>query len=240
MKPLFEELDYRNTKMGELILQRRRILALKGRMVYEVRLGAEYLMSSLFHAAETALADIGLGELKGSEWEVVVGGLGLGYTAEAALRFEQVKRLIVVESLEPVIDWHRQELVPNGAVLNKDPRCIYHHADFFDLARNAGFDPEVPDHRFDAVLLDIDHTPDFLLHASHGDFYTTAGMERLRTFLNPGGIFALWSNDPPRQEFLQILSGVFSWADAHVVEFENPLQQCLAANSIYMARNFNV
>ena len=62
-------------------------------------------------------------------------------------------------------------------------------------------------------------------------------MDRLRTFLNPGGIFALWSNDPPRPKFLQILSGVFSWADAHVIEFENPLQQCLAANSIYLARN---
>jgi len=236
VKPLFEELDYRNTSMGGLVLQRRRILALKGQMVYEVKLGEDYLMSSLFHASETALADIGLGELSGDRWDVVVGGLGLGYTAEAALRFLQVKRLIVVEALAPVIDWHKQALVPNGAILNRDTRCIYHHADFFELARNEGFDPEAPASLFDAVLLDIDHTPDFLLHTSHGDFYTTAGMQRLQSFLKPGGIFALWSNDPPRKDFLQILSGVFSWAEGHVIEFENPLQQSMAVNGIYVAR----
>ncbi len=70
--------------MGELILQRRTLLSLNGREVYEIRLGEEYLMSSLFHDAEVALANIGLGELGGEGWDVVVGGLGLGYTAAAA------------------------------------------------------------------------------------------------------------------------------------------------------------
>ncbi|MFP4571878.1 MAG: hypothetical protein ACLFNW_02790 [Desulfobacterales bacterium] len=56
MNPLFEELDYRKTPMGELVLRRRRILSLKGKIVYEVKLGDKYLMSSLFHAAEQALA----------------------------------------------------------------------------------------------------------------------------------------------------------------------------------------
>jgi len=235
LPPLFEELDYRKTPMGELILQRRQMLSLKGQTVYEVRLGDEYLMSSLFHTSEVALADIGLGELNGNGWEVVVGGLGLGYTAAAALKFEQVKRMVVVEALEPVIDWHKRGLVPNGKLLSSDPRCIYHHADFFALARTDGFDPETAGYQFDAILLDIDHTPDFLLDTSHADFYTIAGMHRLKSFLKPGGVFALWSNDPPQEAFLQILSDVFARAKGHAIEFDNPLQQTVSTNGIYIA-----
>ncbi|MEJ2180962.1 MAG: spermidine synthase, partial [Gammaproteobacteria bacterium] len=77
----FKELDYRQTALGELVLRRRQALALDGREIFEVKLNDEYLMSSMFHEAEAALADLGLSELKGEDWDVVVGGLGLGYTA---------------------------------------------------------------------------------------------------------------------------------------------------------------
>lgn len=235
MPPLFEGLDYRSTAMGELILRRRQMMALGGQVVYEVKLGDAYLMSSLFHVSEEALADIALKELGGTGWDVAVGGLGLGYTAAAALNYEQVERLVVVEALDPVIDWHKRALVPNGEVLNQDKRCVYYHADFFDLARDAGFDPDTSGHRFDAILLDIDHTPDYLLNQRHSDFYTAAGMERLKSFLKPGGVFAVWSNDPPEYGFLEMLSGVFERAEGHVVNFENPLQGSVTANGIYLA-----
>ena len=75
----FEELDYRETPFGELILRRRRLLSLGGMEVYEIKLGDAFLMSSLFHKAEVALAYLSLGELQGERWDVVVGGLGLGY-----------------------------------------------------------------------------------------------------------------------------------------------------------------
>ena len=140
MNRWFEELDCRRTPLGELVLQRRRVLALDGAEAVEVRLNGEYLMSSLFHEAEEELARLGLGALPagGANWDVVVGGLGLGYTAAAALAFPQVSRLVVVEALEPVIDWHRQGLVPNGRELSADPRCEFHLADFFALARGNG------------------------------------------------------------------------------------------------------
>ncbi len=236
MKPNFEELDYRETHMGELVLQRRRMLSLNDREVYEVKLGEEYLMSSLFHDAEVALADIGLGELDGSGWDVVVGGLGLGYTAAAALQFKQLKRLVVVEALAPVIEWHRRGLVPNGKVLTADNRCVYHHADFFAMARGNGFDPEADGTRFNAILLDIDHTPEFWLHSNHGDLYSEEGMHRLKLFLKPHGIFALWSNDPPEDTFLQLLSTVFASAEGHRVEFDNLLLQTVSTNGVYVAR----
>lgn len=235
MKPNFEEIDFQPTRMGDLILQRRRMLSLNNREVYEVKLGEEYLMSSLFHDAEVALAKIGLGALNGKGWDVVVGGLGLGYTAAAALQFKQLKRLIVVEALAPVILWHRRGLVPNGKILTDDGRCLYHHADFFELVRGGGFDPHVAGVRFDAILLDIDHTPEFLLHSSHGDLYSESGLQRLKSFLKPDGIFALWSNDPPEDSFLKRLSTVFASAEGRLVQFDNPLMQTVTANGIYLA-----
>jgi spermidine synthase len=232
----FEELDYQRTTLGELVLRRRRALALGGREIFEVKLDDEYLMSSLFHQGEVALTDLGLSELTGAGWDVVVGGLGLGYTAAAALRFDQVARMIVVEALAPVIDWHQRELVPNGKLLSTDARCRYYHADFFALARGDGFDPHDPGHLFDAILLDIDHTPDALLNPAHADLYSQAGMMRLRTFLRPGGVFGLWSNDVPDKGFLAILAGVFDQVEGHVVEFENPIQDKTAANGVYIAK----
>lgn len=231
-----EELDYRQTALGELILRRRCALGIDGRDIFEVKLNDEYLMSSLFHEGEVALTDLGLTALTGDGWEVVVGGLGLGYTAAAVLNYHQVARMLVVEALEPVIDWHQRILVPNGKRLSEDGRCRYYHADFFALARGAGFDPDDPGHAFDAILLDIDHTPEALLHPGHADLYSEEGMIRLRAFLKPGGVFGLWSNDVPDKNFLAILSHVFDQVDGHIVAFANPIQERTTANGVYIAK----
>jgi hypothetical protein len=89
MSLYFEELDYRPTPIGALSLRRRRELSL-GIDIFEIKLGDEYLMSSLFTASEIALARLGLAELSGADLDVVVGGLGLGYTAQAVLEHEAV------------------------------------------------------------------------------------------------------------------------------------------------------
>ena len=236
MNAFFEELDYQQTALGELILRRRRALEMGGREVYEVKLNEDFLMSSLFHEAEVALTDLGLDGLSGDALDIVVGGLGLGYTAAAAMKYSQVARMTVVEALAPVIDWHQRELVPNGALLSNDDSCRYVNADFFALARGDGFDPDEAGHQFDAILLDIDHTPDALLNPAHGDLYTVEGLTRLRAFLKPGGVFAMWSNDAPEKGFMDILSHVFSEVQGHVVEFENPIQGNTAENGVYVGK----
>ena len=138
MEKLFEELDFRTTPIGDLILQRRKYLQLDGEVVYEVKLGDAFLMSSMFHEVEEALSRLGLRALDGDGWDVVVGGLGLGYTAVAALAFPEVKSLLVVDALEGVIDWHEREMVPLGKTMNNDPRCRYVLGDFFALATEPG------------------------------------------------------------------------------------------------------
>lgn len=202
----FEELDYQQTPLGELILQKRNAVEADGREIVEVKLNQEYLMSSLFYEGEIALTRLGLAVLEGEGWDIVVGGLGLGFTAAEAMKYGQVSRMVVVEALKPVIEWHEKALVPNGESLTKDPRCIYHNADFFALARTSGFDPTQTNQQFDAILLDIDHTPGELLNPSHSDFYTEEGIQRLASFIKPNGVFALWSNEAPEEDFMQILT----------------------------------
>jgi spermidine synthase len=236
MSSLFEQIDSRQTPMGEITLRRRRLLGLGGVDVHEVKLGEEFLMSSLFHDAEEALAKLALDTLSGEGWDVVVGGLGLGYTALATLAFPQVRRLVVIETLQAVIEWHLQGLVPNGDQLTGDPRCAFHRGDFFALARGDGFDPDEPGRRFDAVLLDIDHSPDHPLHPSHTEFYTEDGLRRLNGVLAPGGVFGMWSNDPPQDRFLERLGGVFAEVEGHWIEFPNPLRGETSGAGIYIAR----
>ena len=236
MKPWFEELDYVVSPMGPLILQRRRIAALNDQEVYEVKLNDEYLMSSLFYDAEVALSQLVLERTQGEALDIVVGGLGLGYTAAAALRDPRVQHLTVVEALAPVIDWHQRGIVPNGKTLTDDPRCSYLHGDFFALARTTGFDPDLPGKTFDAILLDIDHTPQLLLSEAHADFYTAEGLTACARFLKPGGIFGLWSNEPPDAEFLTRLETVFGQAEGHTITFPNPMQNATSTNGIYLAR----
>jgi spermidine synthase len=235
MSVYFEELDFRPTPMGALSLRRRRSLT-TGADVYEIKLGDEFLMSSAFTVAETALARLGLAALERTGLDVVVGGLGLGYTAQAVLANPGVKSLIVVDALAPVIEWHEQGLLPLGKQLTADPRCRFIHGDFFAMSDSAdGFDPHAPRRRFDAVLVDIDHSPRKLLHPRHAALYTLAGLARLAAHLNPGGVFALWSNDPPDEAFGAALSGAFATSSAHVVAFDNAFGERDASNTVYVA-----
>jgi spermidine synthase len=237
MKPLFEELDFRPTPIGDLILRRRRMVMLDDLMVYEVLLGDGYLMSSLFHDVEEALADLALAAVAGDKLDVVVGGLGLGYTAVAALKDPRVAELLVVDVMAPVIEWHEKGMVPLGETLTSDPRCQLVHADFFALAAapERGFDPARPGRRFHAVLLDIDHSPEKLLDEGNGAFYSTAGLRLLAAQLLPGGVFALWSDDAPDENFMSRLTEVFESPEAHVVRFHNPLLERDSASTVYVA-----
>lgn len=233
MSVYFEELDFRPTPMGVLSLRRRKQLD-SGLDVYEIKLGDEFLMSSLFTVAEIALSRIGLAALERSALDVVVGGLGLGYTAQAALENPSVNSLIVVDALAEVIEWHAQGLLPLGRQLTGDPRCRIVHGDFFAMSASPAIDPLTPGRRFDAVLVDIDHSPRNLLHPRHAALYEPTGLAGLAEHLHPGGVFALWSNDPPDQAFERVLADSFAISATHVVSFENPLQHRDASNTIYV------
>jgi spermidine synthase len=238
MSLMYEELDFRPTPIGDLLLRRRRLVQLGELDIYEVKLGEDFLMTSLFHEAEFQLSKLGLGMLNKEDLDVVVGGLGLGYTAVSALEDARVSSLVVVEYLEGVIEWHQKGLVPLGIPLTKDPRCRLVNADFFALSRDVSksFDPKYPEKKHDAILLDIDHTPTNVLHQTNTRFYTEKGLGELAQHLKPGGVFGLWADGFPEKEFAALLGNVFANVESHTIEFDNPLTGGVSEGAVYLGR----
>lgn len=230
MSARFEELDWQQTPMGELML-RRRAEPGTGTQIYEVKLGEEFLMSSLFTVAEEQMSLLGLAATGGDQLDVLVGGLGLGYTAVTALGDERVHRLQVIDALPAVIDWHQRKLLPVSAQLVEDQRTTLRQDDFFAVMRTPPA-PEAPRH--DLILLDVDHSPRHTLHPSHTDLYTTEGLTALAQHLTDHGVFTLWSDDAPDEDFMATLATVFDDCQAHVVDFANHLTGGTSSNTVYV------
>lgn len=236
MSVLFEEVAWRQTAIGELALRRRRLHA-DGEDIWEIRLDDGYLMSSQFVAGEVALATLALDMVEGDALDVVVGGLGLGYTAEAALKDDRVARLGVVELIPEVIEWHVERQLPLGAVVAGDPRCRLLRGDFFALARTeGGFEPDRAHRRYDAILVDIDHSTRHLIDPTSASFYEAPALADMARQLRPGGVFALWSSDAEDAEFIQAMKANLVDVRAERVEFPHPHREEPAFNIIYLGR----
>lgn len=230
MSFFYEQLDFQSTPIGDLMLRRRRMPQFGDTDIYEVKLGEHFLMTSLFHEAESQLAILGLGATDLKSLDVLVGGLGLGYTAVEALKDPRVKSLEIIDYLAEVIGWHESELVPLGKILNEDARCTLTNADFFERIRNE------PRKQLDVILLDIDHTPTHVLHQSNRPFYTPEGLSELKKHLKPNGIFAMWADGAPEKSFTDRLRSVFPKAEDHTIEFENPITGGSSIGAVYTAQ----
>jgi len=239
MSFIFEELDSQETPLGLISLRKRAEPRLENRILYEVKLGEEFLMSSLFPEAEIQLSKLGLEALKANghttDLDIVVGGLGLGYTAAAALEDPCIRSLEVIDIMEAVIDWHKRHLVPLGEVISSDSRCTLALGDFFARATDdtAGFTPQGT--QVQGIFLDIDHSPSNWLDQGNSGFYTEESLSAMKRKLVSGGVFGLWSNDLPDQEFTDLLGTVFDRVDTAIVPFHNPYSGGESSNSIYLA-----
>ncbi len=241
MDLIFEELDFQVTPLGDISLRRRSEPRLNGQVLYEVKLGEEFLMSSLFVEAEEQLSILGLAALKRagfeSDLDIVVGGLGLGYTAVAALESSAVQSLLVIDVMEAVIDWHKRGLLPVGDVLAANPRCQLRQGDFFSIAtdKELGFYTHDPSKLAHAVLLDIDHSPTHWLNQQNSQFYTPSALQHVYNKLHSGGVFGLWSDDPHDADFMKLLDSVFDKTESHQIKFPNPYTGGESANTVYLA-----
>lgn len=222
-----EILESVDTDLGVLVLRRRDSPSL-GPNVFEVTLDGEFLMSSVVNDTELALADLALARCKGDPLDVCVGGLGLGCTAARVLDDARVRKLDVVELLEPVLAWHESGTVPLGERLTADDRCSFVHADFFEWILDA---PSA----YDAILIDIDHSPEFLLHPRNRAFWDGKGPAALSAKLRTGGVLALWSADVPTDEFVDAFRKDFDEIVVEDIEFDVPQLDFVDTNSILLA-----
>ena len=230
-----EILAYEPSPLGLLCLRRREVLARPGTFVTEVTLNHEFLMSSYNTDSERAISNRAVELHEGSQLTALVGGLGLGYTARSALLDERVRSMKVIDALAEVIDWHRRHLVPLGAELTSDPRCELVHGDFFAMVAEGIEQTDDGPRQFDAILVDIDHTPRHLLNPSHAGFYEPTGLRRVAEQLRPAGVFALWSDDPPDDEFVAVMLPEFASVQAHVVTFPNHYTGEHSSCTVYVA-----
>ncbi len=177
------------TGLGTVALRRR------GRHL-ELVVGGAFAMDTVDTTTEVELARQAL-RAAADPRRVLVGGLGLGFTARAVLADERVERLDVVEICQPLLDWARggldPALVPELAGLEDDPRCRLWAGDMVEVLtgpRTAG-EPAGP---WDLVLLDVDNGPGFLIREANASLYAAAGLRHAAYRLTPGGTLAIWSS----------------------------------------------
>ncbi len=215
-KSNLEILAYEPSPLGPLCLRRRELLSQPGTIVTEVTLNHEFLMSSLYTDSERGLASTALQMHSGTDLRVLVGGLGLGYTAREALLPSRVARVEVLELLPQVIGWLAKGLVPLSSELNNQQRLVVTQGDVYQ--RLAG----PADELFDVILIDVDHSPDERLEGASTSFYTTHGLMAARRHLAAGGVLAVWSY-AESSPFADALRSVFRQVQLKSVTYDNHL-----------------
>jgi len=211
-----EILAYEESPLGLLCLRRRELLSQPGTIVTEVTLNHEFLMSSLYTDSEQALARMALEMHSGDNLQVLVGGLGLGYTVHEALLSDRVSQVEVVELLPQVIDWLERGLVPLSSELCDEPRMVVTEGDVY--GRLAG----PPGDLLDLILIDVDHSPQERLGEGSISFYTEQGLLAARQHLATDGVLGVWSY-AESSPFADALRTVFDHVRVEPVSHENRL-----------------
>jgi spermidine synthase len=175
---------------GELVLRARPGAGPSGTDGFELIVNGVFAMDTVHVSSELALAAETLTRLAGSGWHVVVGGLGLGYTLRELLADRRVASVEVVELEPALVAWVRAGLVPPAVGLLDDPRVTVVVGDVVNhLAGLAAGSA-------DAILLDVDNGPDFLVHQANSALYDVPALASAVRALRPGGRLAVWSAAP--------------------------------------------
>ena len=226
----FEVLASEDGPLGMIWLRRRALPSRPDTRITEIMINHELLMSSQNTASERALASRSLERHAGSELRVLIGGLGLGYTAFEALRSPRVAQVEVVELLPPVVDWMRHGQVPLSPELNRDARFKVRQGDVYARLARA------PRWHYDLILIDVDHSPDERLGPDNASFYTPEGLERAKAHLAEGGVLGVWSY-AESSPFADALRKVFAQVEIEAVHFDNALTAEHESNWLFIAHD---
>ena len=174
---------------------------------YFLKIGGVPLMSTTASSSEQEMATLACPECdRDRDRRVLIGGLGFGFTLKRVLELvSDDSEVVVAQLLKEIIDWNRVHLREvNGALLD-DPRVTVLRKDVFKIMQGGD--------RFDAILLDVDNSPDPLVQKGNGQLYQRRGLEIARKALRPRGIVVYWSAHPD-PGFVKLLNKVFSKVEA--------------------------
>lgn len=200
----YAELARSESGRGELVLRERR--ADDGPPVLELRANGVFVMDTLETSTERALAHAALAAVDDPK-QVLIAGLGLGFTMHEVLADSRVERCTVVELEQALVDWMRDGTVPHGPALLADERVKLVVADFAEAVAEAGGTA------YDLVLLDVDNGPGYLVHDTNAELYGEAFLARLGDIVREGGAVVVWSANQA-DELRGTMAGVFGNAEA--------------------------
>ena len=204
----YVEIARAESERGELVLRERREAGAPS--VLELRANGVFVMDTHETSTEQALADAAL-ELVEEPRDVLVGGLGLGYTMHRVLADTRVERCSVVEIEQALVDWMRDGTVPHGPGLLADERANLVVADIAVAVAEAA------DATYDLVLLDVDNGPGYLVHDSNVALYEPPFLAEAGRLLRPGGALVVWSADASA-ELEETLDKVFGNAETRAYD----------------------
>jgi spermidine synthase len=182
----YVEVARAESERGELVLRQRRDAG--GPAILELRANGVFVMDSAEFTSEEALASAAL-DLVDQPRQVLVGGMGLGFTMHRVLADPRVERCTVVEIEEALVGWMRDGTIGHGQTMLADERANPVVADV-TVALAEGSPAS-----YDLVLLDVDNGPNFLVHEANARIYGHEFLGEARRILRPGGALAIWSMD---------------------------------------------
>ncbi len=182
----YVEVARARTPRGEIVLRERRAPDGSAPAVLELRVNGVFVMDTQETGSEKALAQAALAHVHQPR-AVLVGGLGLGFTAHEVLAAEGVEKVVVVEIEDDLVRWMRDGTVPHGPSYLADERLSVVTA---DIAMVMG---EATPGSYDLVLLDIDNGPGQLVHDHNRQVYQAPFLGQVRDALRGGGALACWS-----------------------------------------------
>ena len=168
-----------------------------------LRLDGNTLMATTATGSEERMAELACGEGQGPAQRVLIGGLGLGFTLRRVLELVTADAQVFVAEVMPcIVDWNRAYLGSVNGQLLDDPRV---HVQVQDVHKRISGAHKKP---FDAILLDVDNSPDALVQRKNHRLYSRKGLGRIRDALRPGGRVVFWSAHRDKA-FAQSLEEVF-------------------------------
>lgn len=225
----YTEVARAESPRGEIVLRERRDPGAgpNAPVVLELRVNGVFVMDTFETSSEKGLATAALKQVE-SPRNVVIGGLGLGFTLHEVLADQRVEKLVVVEVEDALVQWMRDGTVPHGPSYLADERVTVMTADIRIAMA------EATPAAYDLVLLDVDNGPGFLVYDDNEAIYQREFLQQVKGALRPGGALVIWSaaESPTLQAEMEQVFG-----ESVAVPYDVTLQSRDEHYWIYLARN---